>query len=259
MTEPERAIGSDESLDPFRLMAETSLKKLGHIYLGQEWVELQQSLKFEIRSGEGEQGQIVPLTRFDGRNNQLAMIIEPETIVDYAEQLEDEVNHGVEVGDIVKLLIGAGVARCIAGWKATKARLSQEQQADDFKELLCRKDELWAAADVFDTETERTVLRSAVERLGDGQIIRVNILRFAFGAALNHLFEPMDLQQLIIKHTREELMEKELLRQKELTFNLSWLTSDSAFSIYDDSTPELELALSFPMTPGEERVSFAGK
>lgn len=243
--------------------ADEALTELAPKYLGDEGAVLRNMLTVKIRE-EDERGEAVPLTEYNRCSKQLIMHIEPNSTLEYAAEMQDDINHGVEAADIAKILVGAGIARCIVGWKASKSMGTTEEQQNRYKELLCSKEELWRACDAFDDQMEpedqaQVKLRRVVERLGDGQIIRINVLRFAFGASLTHLSDSMSLQQNMVEHMRSTLIDTEKQRQANLRFNIAWLERGSAFAIYDDATPELELAFSFPMTPGEELQSFAAE
>lgn len=231
--------------------AEDSLEELAPIYLGENTGVLLDHLSIKLRL-EDQQGALIPTAYFNSCSHKLEIIVEPDSIMGYAEELADEINHGIGQADVARVLVGAGVARTILGWKTTGAGLSNEQTADLYKELICMKDYLWEEVSRFD-DKQGTNVRKAVERLGDGQTMRVNFLRFGTGASLRLTSEVPELQQAFVYHMREELSEKESLRAKELKMNLGWLEADSAFRIYDDDTPEYELAFSFPMTPAEEQ------
>ena len=232
--------------------ADKALLELAPKYLGDEALMFHSAMRFEVSQEEDDTAEAVPLTRYDNSRKRLAMHIVPPVVIGFAEKIHDDIRQGAEVADLTKVMVGAGVARAIAGWRATKSRLGTEQQRDNFKELLCRKSELWTACDVFD-EQHGTKLREAIPRLGDAQIIRINILRFALGASLTHLNDSTH----IVARMQESLAESEIHRQTNLDLYMAWLDAKSAFVLYDDTTPELELAFSFPMSPGEELTSFA--
>lgn len=231
--------------------AENALEQLAPIFLGENTGELLDHLSVELRLTD-QQGAIVPTARFDSISRKLAIIIEPETVLGYADDLADEINHGIETADIAHMLVGAGVARTILGWKTTGAGLHSAKTADLYKELICKKDYLWEEVSKYD-DIYGTDLRRAVERLGDAQTLRVNWMRFSIGASLRHTSDIPQLQHSFVEHLRTELIEKENVRANDLHLNLGWLEADSAFALYDDNTPEIELAFSFPMSPAEEQ------
>lgn len=260
MSSHERVFGEAKKFEKQQLLsyAHQALKELAPIYLGDEYEVFQDALNFEISDVEDEGAEPVPLTRYDSPTKPLALRIVPAIVMEYAENLQDEVGHEAEAADIAKILVGAGVARSIAGWRATKSELTNEEKRNAFKELLCQKSELWTACADLD-DKHGTELHKAVERLGDAQMIRINILRFALGASLTHLCDSIQLQRSIVEHMQEELIEVEVHRQVNLDLFMSWLDAKSAFAMYDDTMPELELAFSFPMSPGEELTSFAAQ
>lgn len=237
--------------DQLRQFAEVAFEHIAPIFLGDNVDTLREHISFGIRTNT-ERGNIIPTASYDGQSNNLAVIIEPESIMEYAVEVADEINHGIEEGDISKLLVGAGVARTILGWKTLGAGLDDPMSVDNYRELICKRDYLWDAVSEYDDVNE-TNLRAVVERLGDGQLQRVNWLRFSIGASLRYTTDITQLQQAFVSYLTTELMQKENERKNDLEFNLGWLETESAFAIYDDQTPEIELAFSFPMSPAEEQ------
>lgn len=231
--------------------AETALAQLAPVFLGDNTGELLDHLSIRLRLTE-QQMSMIPTARFDDCTGNLEIILEPEAIMEGAEELADEINHGIGQADVAKMLVSVGVAKTILGWKTTAAGLNNEKTANNYKELICNKDYLWEEVCRLD-DAKDTNLRRAVERLGDAQTMRINFMRFAIGASLRLSSDVPDLQQAFVYHMREELSEKENLRSKELEMMLGWLEAESAFRIYDENTPEIELAFSFPMTPAEEQ------
>lgn len=238
-------------------MGKRAAEVLGPIYLGEADSEkLCAMLEPEIYEGEPH-GNVVPTLLYNSKTKKLHFRVELETMLQFAEQTAEELDNGVASADIVRLLLGAGVARSILAWKALPLRsLEDSPQRRKYQEQLCQKEPLWSAVNIFD-EKQSTNLRMAVERLGDDQLTRVNILRFAFGASLTHLSDALDWQIQLPNHMRKSLMENEAGREIDLRTALAILEAESAFALYDDATPELLLALGFPMTPGEELDSFA--
>jgi hypothetical protein len=231
--------------------AEAALTQLAPIFLGDNTGELLDHLSIKLRLND-QKMSMIPTAQFDIETRNLEIIIEPEAVMEGAEELADEINHDIGRADVARMLVSTGVARTILGWKTSASGLDNEKTADIYKELICNKDYLWEEAARLD-DTKDTNLRRAVERLGDAQIMRINFMRFAIGASLRLTSDVPDLQQAFVHHMRDELSEKENLRSKELEMMLGWLEADNAFRIYDENTPEIELAFSFPMTPAEEQ------
>ncbi len=249
--------GERYDCDELLEMGRKAAQVLGKFYLGeQESENLQEVLKPELYEGE-PRGNIVPTLFYNSKDKKLHFRVEIDSILDFADQTAEELDDGIVSADIVRLLIGAGVARSILGWKTLPLRfLEDSPQRRAFQEQLCQKEPLWTATSAYDEE-HGTNLRMTVERLGDEQITRINILRFAFGASLNHLWDAVDWQISVPNHMRKALAEREEERDIDLRTALGILEPESAFALYDDSTPELLLAFSFPMTPGEELANFA--
>lgn len=231
--------------------AEHALDQIAPVFLGDKVSMLRDHLSFEIRN-EKAKGNIIPTASYSNQTGRLEIIIEPDSIMSYAEEVADEINHGIEEADIAKMLVGAGVARTVLGWKTIGSGLHDPQAVENYKELICKRDYLWEAVSEYD-DTEHTNIRAVVERLGDDQLQRVNWLRFSIGASLRYTSDNTQLQQAFVKYLRTELLQKENERKNDLEFNLGWLETDSAFAMYDDQTPEIELAFSFPMSPAEEQ------
>lgn len=231
--------------------AENAFNHIAPVFLGDKAEEMREHLSYEIRR-QDLRGTIVPTASFNNQTRILSVIVEPDTIMAYADEIADEINHGIEEADIARLLVGAGVARTILGWKTMGTGLHDPKEADRYKELICKRDYLWEEVSQYD-DANQTNIRAAVERLGDDQLLRVNWLRFSIGASLRHTSDASQLQQAFVKYLQAELMQKENERKNDLHFNLGWLETDSAFDLYDDQTPEIELAFSFPMSPAEEQ------
>lgn len=210
-----------------------------------------------VMVNDNPKGEPIPTVRYDTRTDSLSVRIEPESVLSYAEEITAEQEDSMEPADIVRFLIGAGVARAILAKRALP--LQGTDQVDPLRrqiqEALCDRTQLWEAADIYDDE-EGTNLRCRVEKLNDEQITRINTLRFAFGASLTYLSDTLDLQIHMTDQFREKLVEIEEGRALDLRTALALLDSETAYRVYDDAAPEILYALSFPMTPSEELQSF---
>ncbi len=244
---------SDQQFEQEQLIyyAHHAFDHISPVFLGEKAEELQEHLSIEMRTDKIK-GNIIPSASYKNQTKALTLIIEPESIMVYAEEIADEINHGIEEADITRMLVGAGVARTVLGWKTIGAGLHDPKVADRYKEKMCDRSNLWDEVSEHD-DVYSTNLRAVVERLGDEQLQRVNWLRFSIGASLRYTSDTTQLQQAFVQHLKTELQKKEYDRKNELGFNFGWLETDSAFAIYDDQTPEIELAFSFPMSPAEEQ------
>ena len=257
MTFPE---GYEQEGDGERAFVESTLRQysfiaydqIAPVFIGDESHDLRERFKVEVVQDENQDRDCVPVARYTPNKKAISLIIDADIVMNYASELTDEMHHDVEEADVARILIGAGVARTILGYKTTSADITTEAKRNRYMELLCSKTRLWDEADLFDAEYD-TNLRQAVERLGDEQISQINFLRFAFGASLRYMSDVSQLQQSLVKRQREELALLESGRAATLRFNLGWLDSANAFAIYDDELPEIEFASSFPMSPAEEQ------
>lgn len=249
----ERAFIKEQIAD----IANKSLEVLGPLYLDDQWESLRGSLRYEIVDPNNERGNVVPTVKWSSKDSAFILEIEPETILNFSEEISDMAGDEVMTSDVTRLLVGAGVARCILAWKTLPIGLvGDEKTKRHYQDLLCQGEPVWSAASKFDEENG-TNLQMAVERLGDKRMPRVNVLRFCIGASLTHLSNVVNLQIVIPTHMQQELLIQEQARARELSIASAILDRENAFELYDDAVPDMLIAFSFPMSPAEELSSFA--
>lgn len=232
--------------------AEAAYEQIAHTFLGENADTLRERFEIVMRRGADQSGNIIPTAIYDAAKDGITLIVEPEPVIEYASNLTDEINHEVEEADMARVLVGSGVARTILGYKTAYSDLTGTANRQRYMELICSKEHLWEETATFD-DTYGTNLRLAVERMGDDQIPRVNMLRFAIGASLRYMSDVPQLQRALVDRQREELINLEAGRDSNLRLNVAWLMTDNAYRIYDDCLPEIEFAFSFPMSPAEEQ------
>lgn len=242
---------SDFQHEQTLMIGQAALDKMADIFLGVPATEVADRFSFRLRSEE-RKGAFIPGAHYDHPTGKITVIIEPESVEEYADDISDEVNDGVESGDIVRVLIGAGVAKAILGWRTSQLGLDDEGAFRRHKEVICQKSDLWEAAAKFD-DLHSSNIRRAVERLGDDELMRINWLRFSLGASLRYMSDVPNLQNSMVEHMQKELLSEETTRAIELQYNLGWQEPESAFANYDSKVPFIELAFSFPMSPSEEQ------
>lgn len=157
----------------------------------------------------------------------------------------------------MRVLIGAGVARCVIGWKLLPIKYKHDfQGTEQLQSRLQDRTGLLSYAEHFDM-SQGTDLETTLQRLPDDRIATINIMRFAVGASLTYSYEGINWQQQWAPLIQRELKAALDLRRMNLATALAIFEPDSAFTLYDDNAPDLFIALSFPMTQGEESSSFA--
>lgn len=249
--------------DDFLSHATYSLDTLPELYLGELSQPFVDSLVVNINMDFGV-GNVMPTVSYDMGSDMLSLNIEPMSIIEYSEKLlaGTEEDMDINVADLAKFFVGAGVARAILSRKAAALPTADQESRLRYTDKICDKTYLWKAVADFDDELryphdeKRFKLRTPVEKMGDDQVPTINVLRFVFGASLNFLSEVHDLQVNLPNLFRPELVEEEQSRAIDLNMNLAILDAESAFNIYHESPPYLLYGLSFPMTPAEELTSF---
>lgn len=246
-------------IDHLNLAFEEAKTRMVPWYLGSESAaRFNDLIALDIVS-PGGLGQEIPRARYDGRDHSMHLKVKPESVLEYAEFLVDDTE--LAKNDVLRALIGAGVARCVIGWKLLPIRLGENEdnpRRHELQEKLCEKGPLLSMVEEFDNVSGTHLLES-VERLGDAQMTEVNVTRFSVGASLNHMTDVIGWPPLWTPVVRQELAMEEHARQLDLRTALAVFEADSAFQLYDDHFPELLVALNFPMTPAEELNSFAAE
>ncbi len=239
----------------FREYAELALDKLPLQFLGDEAESLRQDVEVIYCEGS-DKGDVVPVVSCDFMQRKLLLIVEQGSILEFAEKFVEEAETSdFSEADIVRLLVGAGVARSILAWKLLPIvgdDVTQEEK-EQIQDRICDKKGLWELVDAYDTE-HKTDLRPSVEKLNDDQVSLVNTLRFAIGASLDYLSDVHDVQIEVPKSFVFRLNEQELARRLDLRTYMAILDQGSAYELYEDAAPLLSYALSFPMCPGEQQA-----
>lgn len=234
-----------------------AIDNLAKWYLGNEVQAFREKLTVDIVN-ENERGSQIPSVRYDSRTRQMHMQVEPETMIHFA----DELAEGTDLSsrDIVRTLIGAGVARCVLGRKLLPIHLLGEKdpKRHELQRRLADKKALLAYAERFDA-IHGTSLEGGVMRLGMAEISKTNVLRFAIGASLTHMSDAIEWPPQWYPAVEKRLEEAEHERVLDLITYMAIFKfkAETAFQFYDDTVAQLLLAMNFPMTPAEELSSFA--
>ncbi len=212
---------------------------------------------FEENSAR-EKGAIIPTISYTSRVNGFVVTLEPESILSAAEDLAER-SH-TSSGDIAKLLIGAGVARGLIGWKTFPIQSNDNDlRRFDIQEILHDKEALFQIAEQIDPENEADIT-SSIARMGDSEILRLNSLRYAVGISLQHFTDALALQQSVAEIVKPELFADQVQRSLDLKVAMAIMDNiQGAFDFYDDTVNHVLFALAFPASPAEVAALLTGQ
>lgn len=251
MTERNPSDGAEFLHNQFTQYFHTAKESLAQFYFDEAGRQaFEDNVKMTIVS-DIEKGSVVPTCSYSGKTNSFLVKIETDTIEQASLEYGTDIDESP--GDLLKLFVGAGVARSLLAWKTLPIKLDEsDPRRLEVQETLFNKQPLLALADRIDPCGDYA-LKTSVERAGEDEVSKINTLRFVFGVSLQHMTDVTNWQQNLPIKFQDLLLLDQRQRILDLKSYIAILdNAQDAFNMYDDTVDHVLFGLSFPMSPVEE-------
>lgn len=202
-------------------------------------------------------GDIVPGVTYS-KAGSLRLLRDTVAMQTFAANLQE--THSFSQGDVLRILMGVGVARGILGWQMTVpniSRLMGEEERTIYSDLMTDQQAILEETQAYDDQHGTNIARS-VARLDQTTRMKINVLRFSAGVSLTFLTDVIDWQHEFPEAMRELLEDEEASREIDFRGAKGVFASDlDARNFYDLSLSPSLLGLAFPMSIGET-MTFTG-